>query len=143
MFDSSLLAILQGDSTLTNLLSTYTTTTGEKAAIFSNSASEVAEFPYLVFDISSTSSEDSVVETFNVMINIFDYNTSGIDGKLAARRVIELLDLQQLTHAYYDTIRFRIAGQDSFESTDDPKAKHQNIRFTVRAGRSGWAINTL
>ena len=133
MFESSLLAVLAADSTLTDYLSTY----GSRPAIFSNSAPAQVDFDYMVFTISDTGNGDSVVNEFRVSIDFFGYGKSGANIRSAIRRTIELLDRTHLTHDYYDSIRL-FKGGIEFIETEDPKAQHYNLEFTARAGRSGW-----
>lgn len=139
MFASSLYNVLVNDTILTNYVSTFDKTqTGSVPSIFKNSAPENIEFPYIVFRIYGTGGEDSSVDTFNVMIDIFDYGESGKDAILIERRIVELLDRMHLDHSYYDTIRFFRRGADFVEANKNPRAIQYNIRFRARAGRSGW-----
>ena len=141
MFESSILNVLKNDNEFLSYVSTYK----EEPSIFSNSAPENVDFPYVVFSINNTSDEDSVVDAFNVLFNYFDFSYSGKKARLATKRIVELLDRQHLNDDYYDTIRFFHNSINFVErgKEEDPRAQHYNLRFTARAGRSGWMINTL
>lgn len=133
MFESTLFQILSTDPTLTGYLSSYDGT----PSVFSNMAPENVEFRYLVFRIDGTTGPDSAVDTFDIIINIFDYSYSSKNIRLAGRRCIELLDRKHFSHEYFDTIRvFR--DTINYIDSESPQAQHYEYRFTARAGRSGW-----
>ena len=137
MFETSLTTLLKSDSTLIADLSTYE----DSPSIFPNKAPRKVEFNYVVFSIHGTGTEDSVIESFNIMVNFFGYDLSGVVARRATRRIIELLDRTHLDHSYYDNIRIFAAGGIDYVETNDLRAQHYNIRFTARAGRSGWMSN--
>lgn len=137
MWESALYTKLINDSDLIQ----YVSKLNSVPSIFSNSAPENIEFPYIVFVIENTSGPDSAVDVFSVTINHFDWNQSAKRSRLAIQRIIELLDRSHITHDYYQTIRIFKSGSGSAgrENEDrDPRAQHQIVRFTARAGRKGW-----
>lgn len=141
MFDSTLHQILSTDVDLTNRISTY----NGSPSVFGNSAPENVDFNYIVYRISNTGGD--VVETFNVIINIFGYSYSGVIVRETVNRMVSLLDrnhtniLNNIEHENYYKIRFFKTGIDPVEHKD-PKAQHYNLRFLVRATRKGW-INKI
>ncbi len=137
MWESALYTKLIGDGYLSRYVSTYK----NSPSIFSSSAPENVDFPYIVFTISETSGPDSAVDVFNVTIDCFDFDLSAKNSRLAARRIIELLDREHLDHEYYQTIRIYKSWSAQAPRQDedtDPRAQHYTIRFTARAGRKGW-----
>lgn len=143
MFDAILITTLRNDAELASYVSTHTLKNGSTIpAMFGNSAPEGVNFPYITTRISDVGNDDdSVVDAFAVTINIFGYGKSGINERNASKRIIALLDREHLSDDYYDNIRFLKSGNDYVE-TKDPKAQHYNVRFSARAGRSGW-MSTL
>lgn len=142
MWDSALYDKLIGDSELAQFVSTFS----GKPSVFSDSAPENVDFPYIVFTINGSTNPDSVVDTFSVEIAHFDFYQSAKRSRLAIRRAIELLDREHLTHSYYQTIRiYRTwSGSAARENEDrDPRARHYIARFTARAGRKGWIENLI
>ena len=142
MFEDTLLDALTNHTELTAYLSTYTDGTETSPAIFSNSAPAKAEFIYLVFRINDIGNiEDSAIDIFDVMIDLFGYSKSGVNERLAVKKIDAVLDKQSLTNDdYFDNIRFKKTGI-FFVDTDDIKSQHYHIKFEARAGRSGWMSN--
>jgi 3'-phosphoadenosine 5'-phosphosulfate sulfotransferase len=144
MWESSLLSILVADDELKSYVSTYGGTNAP--SIFSNSAPENVEFPYIVFTISGMSSPGSELDVWSVQIDHFDFATSGKTGRLAGYRIEELLDRQHLQHAKFKTIRLYkdwSAPAGRVEEDKDPKSQHFIVRLTARAGRKGWIDNLV
>ena len=137
MWESALYNKLVADEILIKMVSSHC----GYPSIFSNSAPENVAFPYIVFTIAETSGPDSAVDVFSVTIDHFDFVKSAYLSRLAAKRLIELLDREHLDHHYYKTIRIfkSWAAQASRVNEDrDPRAQHYIVRFTARAGRKGW-----
>lgn len=138
MWESALYEKLINDSYLT---SRFVSTYNSDPSIFSSSAPENVDFPYIVFSISETAGGDSVVDEFDVTIHCYDFDRSAHNSRLAARRIVELLDREHLSHEYYKTIRIfkELVMQAARQSEDtDPRAQHYVIKFSARAGRKGW-----
>ena len=108
MFESTLLTALTEHTALTAYLSTYTDSEGTHPSIFANSAPEKSEFMYLVFKIDNIVNEfdDSVVDVFDVTLDIFGYGKSGVNERAAIREIENLLDRNHLSDSNLDTIRF-------------------------------------
>lgn len=142
MWDSALYTKLTSDSELIQYVSLY----NGQPSIFSDSAPENVDFPYIVFVITNGNGPDSALDVFDVVINHFNFEQSAKRSRLAIRRIIELLDRSHITHDYYKTIRMFKTGSGSAgrENEDrDPRAKHYIARFTARAGRKGWIDNLI
>lgn len=137
MFETSLINLLRGDSTLTDDLSTY----DGSPSVFPNKAPKKVDFNYIVFSVHGAGTEDSVIENFNIFVNFFAYDLSGVVARNATRRVVELLDRTHLDHNYYDNIRIFSTGGIDYMETNDLRSQHYNARFIARAGRSGWMRN--
>jgi hypothetical protein len=137
MFDSSLLTYLRSDSELASYLSTSVISGLTVPSVFSNKAPEGTQFNYVVFSIHSSGGDYAAMETFTILIDIFGYSLSGVEVRDAVKRITKLLDRQHLSHEDYATIRIFLEGKDFIE-TGDIKSQHYNVRFTARAGRSGW-----
>ena len=151
MFQASLLDLLTNDSTLTSFLSTYTpkgnVVGGEVESIpsiFFNSAPEKIDFTYLTFKISDVGNDEGMcIDVFALTLDVFDYGKSSLNVTRIMQRLIDLLDHQHITNdTYLDTIRLFKEGSDFVES-GDPLAQHFNMRFSARAGRSGWMKNNF
>jgi hypothetical protein len=133
MFESALIEKLKNDSLLVALLAKH----GNEPAIFSEFAPEGAVFPYLVFRIDQSSTDFSGVHSFNVMVDLFDYNISRVNIRKAAERVEYVLDTAVLQSERLDTIRISyFAGSPVPEP--DPRSVHYNLQFSARAGRKKW-----
>ena len=140
MWESALYSKLINDPELIQYVSLY----NNIPSIFSNSAPENVAFPYIVFVISNTGGPDSAVDTFDVVINHFDFKESAKRSGMAVKRIIELLDREHITHADFTPIRLykTWAASAGRENEDrDPRAQHYIVRFSGRAGRKGWIEN--
>ena len=138
MFEKSLIDVLKADSELIALISTFK----DSPSIFSHSAPENTEFPYIVFDIYMDDNIDSVVDKFEIFFNFFDHSNSAARARKVSRRLIELLDRQTLEDDYYNYIRFFRTSIDIVKENDeDPRKVHYITRFMARAGREGWIKN--
>ena len=137
MFESSLLTKLTADTELISYLSTFTISGSTTPAIFANHAPEKAEFPYLVFKISQSSSNCLAVKEFNIFIDYYDKDDSESNSRKAVHRIEFLLDRAVLEHERYSYIRLFFFDGDSVEE-DDPRAIHYNLQFSARAGRKKW-----
>jgi len=145
MWESSLYTKLTNDLELTRFVSTYGSGELEVPSIFSSSAPENVDFPYIVFTLDGSGSpDDSVIDVFDVQIAVFDFNESAKDSRLAIRRLEELLDKTNMVHDYYTKIR--ISRTNSYQANrdnedKDPRAQHFIARFSARACRKGWIDN--
>lgn len=137
MWDSALYTKLINDSELIQYVSLH----NGQPSIFSDSAPENVDFPYIVFVITNSGGPDSALDVFDVVINHFDFQQSSKRSRMAILRIIELLDRAHLTHDYFTPIRMfkRWSGSAGRENEDrDPRARHYIVRFAARAGRKGW-----
>lgn len=136
MFGLSLKNVLKVDALLIADLSTF-----ESApAIFENRAPAKVEFNYLVFTINNTGGNYAAVDNFDVTIDFFGYELSGVTARRAVKRIVDLLDRSHLSHDDYSLIRL-FKEDVYFVETPDIKSQHYNVRFSARAVRSGWMGN--
>lgn len=139
MFESSVLETLAADTELISYVSTYQ----GAPSIFCESVPEGVDFNYIVFTIEEDDNTGyHVMDSFDLKIDVFGYDKSGLTVRRAIRRIIEILDRQHLTHEYFDRIRIFKDSPMIYINNEDPKAKQYQLRFKARAGRSGW-INNL
>lgn len=134
MFDSALLAKLQGDPELVALVSDF----GGQPAIFSEAAPETAELPYVVFRIERSSTESPAVQKFNVYVDYFNRDTTAVQARAASERIEFVLDRAELEHERYSCIRLFFYSGGIVEDYEDPRAVHYNLLFEARAGRKKW-----
>ena len=140
MWESTLYNKLVNDGALVGYVSTYR----DNPSIFSDSAPENVDFPYIVFRIDGTTGPDSALDVFNVTIDYFDFQYSAKNSRLAIRRIVEILDREHLQDDYYKTIRMFKSWSSSVSTNEmDPRAKHYVVKFTARAGRKGWIDNLV
>jgi len=141
MFESSLLEALQGDSALSALITTF----GGLPAIFSGAAPETAELPYVIFKIHRSNPGAAAVHKFDVMIDVYGYDTTEKTVHEASERIEFLLDRGILQHARYGCIRLFFQSGGPVDDEDDPRSIHENLLFEARAGRKKWStdITTL
>ena len=128
MFESSIITLLAADSALIADLSTYE----GSPSIFTLNAPRAPDFNYIVIDVRSSGSEDSVIETFEVMTHVFGYAASSLTVSRIVRRLILLLHKKHLTHEYYELIRFYLDSCWPVR-VDDVKAQHYVVNFSTRA----------
>jgi|WetSurMetagenome_2_1015567.scaffolds.fasta_scaffold84133_2 hypothetical protein len=139
MFESSLEAKLKADATLVGYLSSR----NSSPSIFAEFAPEGVELPYIVFRISRSGGDDSMVQPFNVYIDIFDYSVSSKKVRSAAERVEFILDKTTLNHERYDTIRMFFYNGEQIQDDEDKRKIHYNLLFEARAGRKKWMDNKV
>lgn len=137
MFESALITALKADATLTALLSSF----GGSPAIFVEIAPETAELPYVVFKITRTSTESAAVQSFNITIDVFGYDTTAKNARLASEEIETLLDRGYLEHERYGCIRLFFYSSGPVEDYEDPRSIHINLLFDARAGRKKWSAN--
>jgi hypothetical protein len=134
MFEQALLDKLKTSKTLCDYVSAY----AGQPSIFSDSAPEMVDFPYVVFRIQTKSTDTPALHSFSIFIDLFDYDKSRAKTRTAAETIEYLLDEKILTSERYDNIRcFYFSG--GFTAEEDPRANHYNMQFSARAGRKKWA----
>lgn len=134
MFEASLIEILAADTDLTNLLSTFS---GDPA-IFSSIAPQKATRPYIVFDIDESISTNLPVKTFDIVLDVYDRQQSGVNLRKIAERIEFILDTREIKDdPRFNTIRFYWEDSREVENTDI-KIRHRVCRVTARAGRQKW-----
>ena len=134
MFEGSLIALLAADSDLQTLLSTF-----ESApAIFSRSAPQKAERPYIVFDINKNAVENLAAASFDINLDIYHRQESAKSVREIAERIEFVCDRTLIkTDPRFDTIRLYYEDGDEIENTD-VKIMHYVVRLSARAGRKKW-----
>jgi len=135
MFEASLIDLLAADTALVALLSTYKT----EPAIFSWVAPQVAETPYIVFDIDKNAVENLAATGFDIVLDIYDRNESGSDMRDIAERIEFVCDRALIrTDSRFGTIRLFYEDGREVENSDI-KIRHYIVRLSARAGRKAWA----
>lgn len=129
MVDAAVLTKLRADNELVSILSQYK----GNSAIFSETAPEGVQYPYITFRIS-VSPVDLVIVNMDLYIDIFDRGTSRANARKAARRAEFILDTAQLEDDNYANCRIRYFSGD-FVRGDDPLEIHYNQLFVIRATR--------
>ena len=138
MFEGSLIDLLAADSTLTGLLSTFSS----EPAIFSSAAPQKAERPYIVFDIDKLSVENLAASGFAVVLDIYHRRESGVELRQIAERIEFVCDREEIkTDDRFDTIRLFYEDGREVENSD-VKIRHYVVTLSARAGRKKWAEET-
>jgi hypothetical protein len=137
MIDAILTTYLRADSFIASKLATY----AHKPAIFADIVPKNATFPNLTIRAMTTSSNETI-ETFNVYIDYWDYetkNSSREDSKIVCNHIKNILDGYRFTgmDARYSDVRFRfLSGYPA--TPDEYDGVHYNLFFSVRAIRKEW-----
>lgn len=140
MFEKSLIPILQNDSVVAGLVSTY----NSKAAIFSECAPENANLPFAETIIQENSVGDSIVAQFTVSIDYYSSTESSANARAFCQRVIELLDRHHIDNdARYHRIRLFINNGPLRIDEGDPRDVHFTVQFSARAGRKKYVEEYL
>ena len=141
MFEKALITLLAADTDLVNLLSTFES----QPAIFSSAAPQKAERPYIVFDIDKYAPENLAAAAFDIVLDIYHRQESGVELREIAERITFVCD-----RAFIDVDiggRFqgiRIFYEDGREiENQDVKIRHYVVRLSARAGRKKWAEETI
>lgn len=139
MFGKELFNLISSVPSIYNNLSSI----GGLPNIFPNSSPENTPFPYIIYKINSTNNnKDSIIELFNIIFDVFDYNTSPNIIETIVNSLIEVIDNVLINNSsYYSKIRIRRENFFILEN-DDPRALQYRIYFTARATRSNW-INSI
>jgi len=138
MFEASLITLLAADSDLQNLLSTFSS----NPAIFSSAAPQKAERPYIVFDIDKIAVENLAASGFDLVLDIYHRQESGVELREIAERIEFVCDRTEIkTDDRFDTIRLFYEDGREVENTD-VKIRHYVVRLSARAGRKKWAEET-
>lgn len=139
MFEASFKTLLEADTDLVSLLTTFES----EPAIFSGMAPQKAEPIYVVFDIEEVSDENLAVNQFTVTCDIYDFKESGVNMREAAERIKYVCDRIEIkTDARYDTIRLFWESGREVENTDI-NIRHYVVTIYARAGRKKWAEETI
>ena len=129
---------MAADAELESLLATFA---GEPA-IFSGSAPQKAERPYIVFDIDKIASDNLAVAVFAVTLGIYIREESGKEMREIAERIEFVCDREEIkTDARFDTIRLFYEDGREVENSD-VKIRHYVARVGARAGRKKWIEET-
>ena len=133
----ALYSILEGDSQLTNLLSTYQTEEGASVpAIFDSTAPEGAIEPYIVITTQPvTPGESHATERMPYTVDTYDNSTSKATALAIAARVKKLLDLTSPTFEGHTSLGIWWDFQEIVPE-EDPKIQHITQIYVVRYGRN-------
>jgi hypothetical protein len=144
MFESSLLRVLQANTDITALLSTYQ----GRPSIFSEFAPQDAELPYLIFRIGTIATMDVSIQRFNIVIDIYDKKTSYKNIRSVAFQTQLFLDRARIAHSRFGKIRIYYFSDGEVDEMGlggareyDPRSIHWNMLFKARSGRKEWSRN--
>lgn len=140
MFQKTLIALLAADTDLTDILSTFES----EPAIFSSAAPQRAELPYTVFDIDQLAVENLAAAGFDVTIDIYHRQESGVELRDIAERIEFVCDRALIrTDSGGRFHGIRLFYEDGREvENSDVKIRHYVLRLSARAGRKKWAEET-
>lgn len=136
MFEDSIYNLLI-NSEIVDYVSKY----NNVPAIFCDFAPEDAEFPYLTFKININSTENILVNEFNLYIDYFVYN-----NYQQARYVISKLEIMFDRYFIPESDKVSAIRLFFFSSgnipEEDPKVCHYNILFTGKMSRKNYSLTT-
>jgi len=137
MFEGILDTTLKADTTLTGFFQTFES----EPAIFSDSSPEgidAADGLFMTHHIEKIGTDSIMIDRFKVDFNIWGFGTSLKNVRLAAKRIEELLDEQNISDSYFNEIRF-YRGNAGRIPENDSRDIHYNLQMEARAARKGWA----
>lgn len=141
MFEESLIDLLAADSALVALLSTFES----EPAIFSSTAPQKAERPYIVFDIDKIAVENLAASGFDIVLDVYHRVESGVDLRKIAERIEFVCDRAVImvdAGGRFQAIRLFYEDGREIENLD-VKIRHYVVRLSARAGRKKWAETTI
>lgn len=133
MFYGELISRLRSDIELSNLVSDY----DAAPAIFSDRAPEDANMPYAIVQIDGDRGADSVVLSFTINIDYYDFNTSAVGAEKFCRYLQRNMDCQVITADAVSQVRMFLSSF-GFVPTSDAKVIHMNSTYSARAARKLW-----
>lgn len=137
MFEAAIINKLATDGVLTDVLSEY----NEEPSIFSDEAPEGAEFPYIVVRIFG-GDRVGPVQSYRCDVDVFDYNKSRVNSRIAAQQIEYDLDDNRLTSKRFIDLRIILFSGPTPIEDEDPRDIRITTQFEVRATRSKWMIST-
>jgi len=141
MFEKTLINLLAADSDLQSLLSTFS----GNPAIFSSAAPQKAERPYIVFDIDKIAVENLAASGFDIVLDIYHRQESGVEIREIAERIEFVCDRALIrvdAGGRFQAIRIYYEDYREVENSD-VKIRHGVVRLSARAGRKKWAEETI
>ena len=133
MFESEVIDVIASNPVNT-LLSSYR----GRPSVFSKTAPEEIDFPYVVIDIQETSPSDSIITRFLIEINVFDYSTSEKIAREIVFSISNALDNIILQSERFADIRIR-RGTVQSVSVPDPRGIQYYLQFEARGSREYWS----
>lgn len=132
---------LKKDSVLKTLITRYE----HEPAVFSELAPKAAVEPYITINMSRNATNSLVLQTMEMMVDVWGYDTTRVDIRAISERVEYIFDNKifqksyqsLITNARYTDIRIWFYSGGWIEE-DDPRAVRYNQQFTVRACRKKW-----
>lgn len=137
MFYAEIIASLKNAPDITATVTVYS----DEPSIFSNSAPEEAEKPYIIVRIESSTLPGKVIQTGNLFIDYYDYDKSRVTADAAEIAIQDLLDTNILQTAQLKDLRFSLSNF-GYIPEGDSREIHHNLTFSYRGGRSGWGNRT-
>jgi hypothetical protein len=131
--EASITKLLRADPSVTQYLNTF----NGSPAIFSDTAPQQAQRPYLVFDVQKAASDNLAVDQFIIDVDIYGGRNDTANIRALTMFVEFALDREILNCDNYKTVRF-YQESEGFVDNRDIKIVHYNMQFSARGSRYAW-----